>query len=153
MLSDGMSSRLFTEVRENRGLCYTVYASSHSLKTQGRVLCYAGTTTERAQETLDVMLAEIIRLAEGIDHLELERLQARMKSSLIMQQESSVARANALSGDWYHFGRVRTMDELNRTIDELSVSSVGQYLHQNPPKDFVVATLGQQPLEVSLGIS
>src|SRR5207244_1863891 len=48
VLSDGMSSRLFTEVRENRGLCYTVYASSHSLRDRGSVFCYAGTSTERA---------------------------------------------------------------------------------------------------------
>ena len=153
VLSDGMSSRLFTEVRENRGLCYTVYAGSHSLKQEGWVLCYAGTTTERAQETLDVMLAEITRLAAGIAQTELERLQARMKSALIMQQESSTARANALSGDWYYLGRIRTMDELNHIIDALSTESIGSYLKRMPPADFIVTTLGQQPLEVPLGIS
>ncbi len=153
VLSDGMSSRLFTEVRENRGLCYTVFASSHSLQQEGWVLCYAGTTTERAQETLDVMLAEITRLAAGIDQTELERLQARMKSALIMQQESSSARANALSGDWYHLGRIRTMDELNQIVDSLTTASINDYLKRKPPGEFIVATLGQQPLEVSLGIS
>ncbi len=49
VLSDGMSSRLFTEVRENRGLCYAVQASCHSLRGRGSVLCYAGTTTERGK--------------------------------------------------------------------------------------------------------
>ena len=44
VLSGGMSSRLFTEVREKRGLCYSVYASHHSLKDRGSVMCYAGTT-------------------------------------------------------------------------------------------------------------
>lgn len=153
VLSDGMSSRLFTEVRENRGLCYTVYASSHSLKHEGWVLCYAGTTTERAQETLDVMLTEITRLTNGIDQTELERLQARMKSALIMQQESSTARANALSGDWYHLGRIRTMDELNQIVGSLTTDSINSFLKRMPPADFIVTTLGQQPLEVSLGIS
>jgi predicted Zn-dependent peptidase len=54
VLSDGMSSRLFTEVREKRGLVYTVYAMCHSLKSRGGILAYAGTTPEKAQETLDV---------------------------------------------------------------------------------------------------
>ena len=66
VLSGGMSSRLFTEVREKRGLCYSVYASYHSsLRDRASVLCYAGTGAERAQETLDVMLAELQRLADG----------------------------------------------------------------------------------------
>ena len=56
ILSDGMSSRLFDRVREQRGLCYTVSASCHSMKHAGGVFGYAGTTPERAQETLDVTL-------------------------------------------------------------------------------------------------
>ena len=95
VLSDGMSSRLFTEVRENRGLCYAVQASCHSLRDRGSVLCYAGTTAERAQETLDVVLAELLRLGQGIAQDELDRLKAKLKSSVIMSQESSTARSNA----------------------------------------------------------
>lgn len=66
LLSGGMSSRLFTEVRERRGLCYAISASLSTLRDEGRVFAYAGTTTERAQETLDVTVAEILRLPEGI---------------------------------------------------------------------------------------
>ena len=65
--SGGMSARLFTEVREKRGLCYSVYASYHTLRDRGAVFCYAGTSAERAQETLDVTLGELVRLAEGIE--------------------------------------------------------------------------------------
>ena len=67
VLSSGSSSRLFTEVRETRGLCYTVYASLHTQRDRASVLCYAGTTAERAQETLDVTLGELVRLGEGIE--------------------------------------------------------------------------------------
>ena len=91
VLSDGMSSRLFTEVRETRGLCYAVYATCHSLRDRGSVLCYAGTSTQRAPETLRVLIGELTRLAQGIQAEELGRLKARIKSSLIMQQESSPA--------------------------------------------------------------
>ena len=62
VLSGGMSSRLFTEVREKRGLCYAVWASYQTFKDRASVICYAGTTTERAQETLDVTLRELQRL-------------------------------------------------------------------------------------------
>src|SRR5205823_1487522 len=88
VLSDGMSSRLFTEVREKRGLVYTVYAMIHSLRDRGAILAYAGTTTERAQATLDVMLAELNGLYDGITADEIDRLKGRIKRALIIQQES-----------------------------------------------------------------
>jgi predicted Zn-dependent peptidase len=87
VLSGGMSSRLFTEVREKRGLCYSVWASYHTFKDRASVLCYAGSTNDRAQETLDVTLAELRRLEDGIEPEEVERVQAGLKSSLIMQEE------------------------------------------------------------------
>ena len=58
-----MSARLFTEVRERRGLCYSVYASYHTVRDHGGVFCYAATSADRAQETLDVTLRELLRLA------------------------------------------------------------------------------------------
>jgi predicted Zn-dependent peptidase len=153
VLSDGMSSRLFTEVREKRGLCYTVYASCHSLRDRGSVVCYAGTTTERAQETLDVMYAELVRLEKGIEPDELHRLKARIKSSLIMQQESSVSRSGSIAADWYYLNRVRTLDELGAIIDGLTCESINRYLAGNPPRDFCAVTLGAKPLEMPCAIS
>jgi predicted Zn-dependent peptidase len=153
VLSGGMSSRLFTEVREKRGLCYSVYATMHTLRDRGSVLCYAGTSAERAQETLDVTLAELVRLTEGIHVDELARLKARIKSSLIMQQESSSSRSGAIARDWFHLGRVRTLDELGRLLDGLTRESINAFLADHPPRDFTVVTLGPQPLEVPVGIS
>jgi predicted Zn-dependent peptidase len=152
VLSSGSSSRLFTEVRERRGLCYAVHASLHTQRDRASVLCYAGTTAERAQETLDVTLHELLRLREGIELDELGRLKARIKSSLIMQQESSAARSGAIARDWYHLGRARTLDEVGRLIDELSAESINAFLAENPPRDLLVVTLGPEPLEVPVGI-
>lgn len=153
VLSDGMSSRLFTEVREKRGLVYTVYASLHSLKHAASVLCYAGTSTERSQETLDVVMAELHRLTAGIEAGELARLKAKIKSSLIFQQESSPARAGSMAADWYHLGRVKTLDEVSAIIDALSVESINDYLQRNPPGDFAIVTLGEQELKTPYAIS
>jgi predicted Zn-dependent peptidase len=148
VLSGGMSARLFTEVREKRGLCYSVYASYQTLRDRACVMCYAGTTAERAQETLDVTLGEIKRLVKGVEPHELDRLKARVKSGLIMQQESSSARAGSIAREWYHLGRVRSMEEIGKLVESLSCESLGRYLAANPPGDFTIVTLGPQPLEI-----
>jgi predicted Zn-dependent peptidase len=153
VLSSGSSSRLFTEVRERRGLCYTVHASLHTQRDRASVLTYAGTTAERAQETLDVTIGELLRLGQGIEQSELDRLKARIKSSLIMQQESTSARSGAIARDWYHLGRARTLDEVGRIIDQLTAESINTFLETNPPRDLLVVTLGPEPLETPDGVS
>ncbi len=148
VLSDGMSSRLFTEVRENRGLCYAVYAVCHTLRELGCVICYAGTTTERAQETLEVVIDELRKMESGVTPDELQRLKARLKSALIMQQESSGSRAGSIAADWYYLNRVQTLEEVGKIVDELTCDSINRYLAEHPPAHFLVVTLGQRPLEM-----
>jgi predicted Zn-dependent peptidase len=147
-LGGGMSSRLFTEVRERRGLCYSVYASYHTLLDRAGVFCYAGTSAQRAQETLDVTLAELRRLARGIDPGELDRLKARIKTELVMQQESSFSRASSIAREWYHLNRARTLDELQRIIDGLTCAEINEYLAANPPGAFTIVTVGPEELRV-----
>jgi predicted Zn-dependent peptidase len=146
--SGGSSSRLFTEVREKRGLCYAVSANYHMLKDRASIFCYAGTTTPRAQETLDVTLREVGRLAEGIEEEELVRVQAGIKSALIMQQEWTSARANMLASDWYYLGRVRSIEEIQGAVNALTPQKIVDHLHQYPAKDFTIVTLGAQPLKL-----
>jgi predicted Zn-dependent peptidase len=153
VLSGGMSARLFTEVRERRGLCYSIYASYNTLRDRGAVFCYAGTTAERAQETLQVTCGELIRLAQGIEDHELNRLKARIKSALIMQQESSSARSFTIARDWYHLGRARTLDEVGSLVDQLSRGGINAYLKAHPPADFTLVTLGPRELEMPVEVS
>lgn len=152
VLSGGMSSRLFTEVREKRGLCYAVSASCETVCQWGSVVCYAGTTTERAQETLDVLVAELVRLADGVEENELQRFRARIKSALIMVQESSTSRSGQIAGDWYHLGRVRSLQELSTIIDGLTCDSINRFLAENPPSDFRVVTLGERELKMPTAV-
>ena len=147
VLSGGMSSRLFTEVRERRGLCYSVHASLASLRDEARVFCYAGTTAERAQETLDVTISELKRLGQGIGEDELARCKARAKSSLVMQQESTVARSSSIARDWYHLNRVTTLAEVRDKIDALTVADVLDCVHAHPAEDFTILTIGPEALE------
>jgi predicted Zn-dependent peptidase len=148
VLSGGMSARLFTEVREKRGLCYAVWASYQTFKDRASVLCYAGTTNERAQETLAVTLEEVVRLKDGIAREEVERVQAGLKSSLIMQEESTSARAGALASDWYFLGRVRSLEEIQNAINSLTPRKIVNHLQRHPPRDFTLVTLGPKPLRL-----
>lgn len=153
VLSGGSSARLFTEVREKRGLCYAVHASLSALKDRGHVLCYAGTTNERAQETLDVMLQEIDRLAEGITDEELKRCQAGAKSALIMQQESSTARAARIARDWYLRGAIVTLEEIHDKLDALTPDAIADFVRRHPADDITLLTVGPQPLEIARAVS
>ena len=98
-------------------------------------------------------LGELVRLKQGVEPNELNRLKARIKSGLIMQQESSSSRSSSVARDWYHLGRVRTLAEVGRLVDELTCESINAYLAEHPPRDFTIVTLGSKSLEVSLGVS
>jgi len=148
VLSGGMSARLFTEVREKRGLCYAIGARYHSLKEAAGVMCYAGTTPEKAQETLDVIVAEFRRLGEGVSAEEVERAKVGLKSSVIMQSESSSSRAGAIGGDYHMLGRVRSLDEVKARIEATSVESILGFLERNPFEDFTVVTIGPREIRV-----
>ncbi|MHC4337752.1 MAG: M16 family metallopeptidase [Planctomycetota bacterium] len=148
VLSGGMSARLFTEVREKRGLCYAVGARYHGLKGAAGIMCYAGTIPEKAQETLDVIVQEFNRLCEGISEEEIKRAKVGLKSALILQSESSSSRAGAIGSDYYILGRVRSLDEIKNKIEQTTVDSVLEFLRNNKFEDFTVVTIG--PKEVSV---
>ncbi|MFM8571633.1 MAG: M16 family metallopeptidase [Pirellula sp.] len=147
ILSDGMSSRLFTEVREKRGLVYAISASSHSLKNCGSVLCYAGTTSARAQETLDVTIQTIESITQGIEPGELSRLKSRARTSLVMEQESSQSRSSQLAYDWITLGRTTTRQEVLGEIEQLTAENLIEHFSKHPPRRWTLVTIGPEPLE------
>jgi predicted Zn-dependent peptidase len=148
VLSGGMSARLFTEVREKRGLCYAVGASYHGLKDAAGIACYAGTTPDKAQETLDVIMDQFNRLGDGISEEEIKRAKVGLKSSLVLQSESSSNRAAGTGGDYYILGRVRSLDEIKSKIERTTVDSVLEFLRRNQFKDFTVVTIGPKEIKV-----
>ena len=142
ILSGGMSSRLFTEVREKRGLCYAVGAKYSTTKHTAGINCYAGTTPQQAQETYDVIIEEFNKLKEGITDTELQIAKVGLKSSLIMQSESSSSRAAGIAGDQYLLGRVRPIEEIKENLEKVTIDSVLKFLNNNPFKDFTIVTIG-----------
>lgn len=153
ILSDGMSSRLFTEVREKRGLGYSVFATCFSLAGQGSVLCYAGTTANRADETLKVLLDTVHSLRGGIKDDELERLKNRIKSSLVFEQESSMARSGQVASDWFYLGRVPAREEVLQRVESLTCQSLLDHFENNLPRNYSLITVGPHQLELPDGIS
>lgn len=148
VLSGGMSARLFTEVREKRGLCYAIGARYHGLKEAAGVMCYAGTVPEQAQQTLDVIIGEFERLGEGITEAEIDRAKVGLKSASILQSESSSSRAGAIGSDYYILGRVRSLDEIKDKIEQTTVDSVLGFLRKNKFKDFTIVTIGPKQVTV-----
>ncbi len=153
VLSDGLSSRLFNEVREKRGLCYTVSASCHSILERGSIVAYCGTTTPSAQESLDVILQEFQKLTAGVSEAELNRLRVQVRSGVIMQQESCRSRAGGLISDYFHLGRLRSLDEINDRIVNLKLDQVNRFLADHPFGPFDLVALGEQPLEIRDAVS
>lgn len=149
VLSDGMSSRLFSEVREKRGLCYSVSASYAPEREFGSVSAYVGTTPERAQEALDVLVGELRRVNEpggAITAAELERTRTGMKSRLIFSGESTGARAGAVASDLYRLGRVRTLGDLAAELDAVTLEQLNAYAARRSLGRLTVQTVGPAPL-------
>jgi predicted Zn-dependent peptidase len=149
VLSGGMSGRLFTEVREKRGLCYSVSAGYSSGKEFGTVVGYVGTTPERAQTSLDVLVAEMERInrPEGkIEPSEFDRAIIGMKSRLVFSGESTGARASALVHDYYRLGRARGLDEMAAEVDAVTLEKVNRYLAGRRTGTLTVQTLGPAEL-------
>ncbi|MCH7555919.1 MAG: insulinase family protein [Planctomycetes bacterium] len=148
VLSGGMSARLFTKVREERGLCYAIGARYHCLKDAAGIMCYAGTTPDKAQETLDVIIQQFDKLGDGISEEEIQRAKVGLESSLILSSESSSSRAGAIASDYYILGRVRSLDEIKNKIEATSVDSVLGFLRSNKFKDYTVVTIGPKQVTV-----
>ncbi len=148
VLSGGMGARLFSEIREKQGLCYSVNAGYHSFRDRAAVFGYAGTAPERAQRTLDSFLVELRRINQGITRDELDRAIIMMKSRVIMQGESSGARAGAIAYDFYHRGHTRTLDDVRALIEAITLEKVNEYLSRQKLGNLTVVTIGPNELKV-----
>ncbi|HYE03582.1 MAG TPA: insulinase family protein, partial [Phycisphaerales bacterium] len=151
VLSGGMAARLFSEVREKRGLCYAVSASYGTERTYGRSLAYVGTTPERAQQSLEVLLAELARInrPEGtVSEDEFARALTGIQANLVFAGESTGARAAALASDQLKIGRPRPLDELRARYRALTLGDVRAYLARRELGEVTVVTLGPAALRV-----
>jgi len=128
-LGGGMSSRLFQEVREIRGLCYSIYAFHAPYHDTGLFAMYAGTDPNDVEELMRVCVDEIERAADTITEEEVARAKPQMKAGLLMALESSSARAEQLARHMIIYGRPLPVDEIVRKIESVTVESVSAAAH------------------------
>ncbi|MGE0754116.1 MAG: M16 family metallopeptidase [Alphaproteobacteria bacterium] len=124
ILGGGMSSRLFQEVREKRGLAYDVYASSAAYADCGVLSVYAGTAPERAGELTAVLCDQLVHMAHEVNDNELARAKNQLKSSLLMTRENPQNVAMWIARHLIVFGHYRTADELRRRIDNVTTKDI-----------------------------
>jgi predicted Zn-dependent peptidase len=123
LLGGGMSSRLFQEVREQRGLCYSIYSFHAPYADTGMFGLYAGTDAADVAELMRVVVDEVSAAAETINEAEVARAKAQMKAGLLMALESSSARAEQLARQMFAWGRPIPLDELVARIEAVTVES------------------------------
>jgi len=123
ILGGGMSSRLFQEVREKRGLCYSIYTFHAPYADTGFFGLYTGTDPSDAPEMMDVIVDVINDAAETLTDVEIARAKAQMKAGLLMALESSSSRAEQLARHILAYGRPLGVDELVARIDAVTRDS------------------------------
>ncbi|WP_299772106.1 pitrilysin family protein [uncultured Tateyamaria sp.] len=123
-LGGGMSSRLFQEVRENRGLCYTIFAQAGAYADTGMTTVYAGTSAEQVADLATITVDEIKRAADDMTVAEVDRARAQMKAGLLMGLESPSNRAERLARLVQIWDRVPALTETVALIDSVTVEDV-----------------------------
>jgi predicted Zn-dependent peptidase len=122
-LGGGMSSRLFQEVRELRGLCYAISAFHMTYMDTGMFALYAGTDVADAAELMRVVVSEIASAAETLNESEVARVKAQMKANQLMALESASDRASQLARQIHVYGRPMPLEEIIAKIDAVTVES------------------------------
>ena len=123
VLGGGMSSRLFQEVRENRGLCYAIHAFHMPYSDTGMFALYAGTDEADAPELMRVAIDQIAIATETLNEAEVARAKAQMKAGLLMALESSEARLGQIARQMLAYGRPIPLDEIVAKVDAVTVAS------------------------------
>ena len=138
----GMSSRLFQEIREKRGLCYTIYAQTGAYAETGMTTIYAGTSAEDIGELTAITMDELRRSADDMSPAEVARARAQMKAGLLMGLESPSARAERLARMISIWGRVPELEEIISRIDAVTTGDVRDFAVQMMQGDAALALYG-----------
>lgn len=142
-LGGGMSSRLFQEAREKRGLCYAIYAFSASYLDTGTIGVYAGTAEDKAGEIAPIIAGEMEALASGATDEETARAKAQLKATLLMGLESPSARCERIAAHLPVYGRVLSVEELTARLDNIDAGVLRRFASQVCEHgDPAMATLG-----------
>lgn len=144
ILGGGMSSRLFQEIREKRGLAYSVYSYRSMFADAGTFAVYAGTTPQNADTVIDIIQSEFASiLDEGITDAEFERAKGHVKGSLVLSSEDPGSRMNRLGRQQLTTGEILSLDELIARYDAITKEDVEEIARRVlGPQRFRVTVVG-----------
>jgi predicted Zn-dependent peptidase len=148
LLGGGMSSRLFQEIREKRGLVYSIYSFTSPANDGGLFGIYAGTGESEAAELMPVTLEELAKVQHEITAAELNRARAQLKAGLLMSLESTGSRCEQLARQWQIFGRVIPASETVQKIEavtEADIRRVAKEIFRTKPTIATIGPIGQVP--------
>lgn len=156
ILGGGMSSRLFQEVREIRGLCYSVYAFHWGFSDTGIFGIHAATGGENLPELVPVIIDELRKSSEHIEGQEIERARAQIRAQLLMGQESPAARAGQIARQMMLYGRIITNSEMMERLASITPARLtdlaGRLFFDTTPTLSAIGPLEQLvPLEKIVG--
>ena len=126
-MGGGMSSRLFQKIREERGLCYSIFAQSGAYEDTGQITLYAGTSAEEIADLATLTVDELKRAADDMTEAEVARARAQIKAGMLMGLESPSSRAERIARLLAIHGRVPGVDEAVARIDAVTVADVRRY--------------------------
>jgi predicted Zn-dependent peptidase len=142
-LGGGMSSRLFQEVRERRGLCYSIYSFASGLSDSGLFAIYAAASPDRADELLAVIRNELLRAAEtGFSGEEVARVKAQVKMGLLAGLESGSARSEQLARQLLIYGRTLSTEEVTEKVESVTPLAVQREVERLLQSPISLATAG-----------
>ena len=148
LFGGGMSSRLFQEARERRGLCYSIYSSTWGLADTGLFSVHAATGQDTMGELVEVVRDEFARAADELpSQREVDRAKAQLKAGLLMSLESSAARAEQLARQMLAFDRHITADELIERVEAVTpqgVRDIAAALVTGSPMSFALVGAGEK---------
>ncbi|MCB0331050.1 MAG: insulinase family protein, partial [Bdellovibrionales bacterium] len=142
ILSGGMFGRLFIEVREKRGLCYSVYAQHSGRPEYGSFTVYAGTTPERVNETHDVIADILANPLSELTKEELDRAKNNLLSQIVLGEESTSSRSRSNASDWLLLKRIRSLAEIQSAVAAVDEGQLHQFLQSFPLAEPARLTLG-----------
>jgi predicted Zn-dependent peptidase len=126
-MGGGMSSRLFQKIREERGLCYSIFAQAGAYEDAGQITLYAGTSGEEIDDLMTLTMDEMKRAADDMTEAEVARARAQIKAGMLMGLESPSSRAERIARLLAIYGRVPDVDEVVARIDGVSTADVRRF--------------------------
>jgi predicted Zn-dependent peptidase len=128
ILGGGMSSRLFSEIREKRGLAYSIDSFLNSYKDCGSFAVQVGCSKQNADLVINLIKEELNKAQDNITEKELQKAKNQLKSSILMSLESTYSRAERIANNLMNFGQIRDLNDLISKIDNSSIADINKIL-------------------------